>query len=239
MLSSSSKRGESRPNALACPQRRSALDLSRHCRHRGSVVGTTLQGKVNCPDGWGSSSMSLRRLSLPWLLLLLIIVCMPLSSASAENIMMVQKTPLSPLDTKIQQVLERNNAFDGPGHEQEGDSSAMQLNEDIKGSVDDTANMAMELELDKLERELEDAQDARAVAEQVKRLEAEKESAERSVHVAKKEMRRVRRQLARVTWELERVRRAGGEGVTLVWRCKQELTRLAEEVSSLREQNAK
>eukprot|EP00960_Hanusia_phi_P023958 706568-Hanusia_phi.AAC.2 len=110
---------------------------------------------------------SYRRICMSLLFMLLVVVFMPLSSASAENIMMVQKSPLSPLDSTIHKVLERNNAFDVPGHENEGDSSAMQLNDDIKGSVDDNANMAMELEFDKLERELEEAQDARAVAEQV------------------------------------------------------------------------
>jgi hypothetical protein len=38
---------------------------------------------------------------------------------------------------------------------------------------------------------------------------------------------------------LRQLRSAGGEGVQLVWRCKKELTRLAQEVATLRESNQK
>ena len=51
---------------------------------------------------------------------------------------------------------------------------------------------------------------------------------------ARKELRAARRQLAQEELDLSRVRRAGGEGIALVWRCKQELARLAAELDALR-----
>ena len=173
--------------------------------------------------------------------------------------------------------------------------------------VDGNEDTVVELraELDAVERELEDAQDARAVAEQVnvrlksamedqsleivrlrgllgslgvnasgdwttpandesrrmdaeqahadevinlremlaskmahaKSLVLEKERFENDAQAAQREAASLRKMLSRVQWDLDRVRRAGGEGVALVYRCKQELNRLALEVTELRADN--
>ncbi|KAJ1484360.1 hypothetical protein T484DRAFT_1797266 [Baffinella frigidus] len=179
-------------------------------------------------------------------------------------------------------------AHDGGGHASVGGSltPAMTPGEADGEDLDDF----LEAEVEDLERELEDAQDARAVAEQVNlrlkgameeqslelsrlrarlvtgsdenkdgdqasggdsgggeemkrlrelldakseevtQLAEERERGENGLFAARKELRRARRRLAQESHDLIRVRRAGGEGISLVWRCKTELTRLAEEV---------
>lgn len=94
------------------------------------------------------------------------------------------------------------------------------------------ANVAHRQEVAKLRDMLSSKMD------QAKTLLQEKERLENDLVAAQREVQSLRKMLSQVQWDLERVRRAGGEGVALVYRCKQELNRLATEVTSLRRGNA-
>lgn len=76
-----------------------------------------------------------------------------------------------------------------------------------------------------------------AKTKEIQTLFEEREKDSSVLMQAKKELRQTRLRLTQVVSDLEKVQEAGGEGVRLVWRCKGQLSSLAEEVVELRERN--
>lgn len=76
-----------------------------------------------------------------------------------------------------------------------------------------------------------------AKAREVQGLADEREKGDNTLLQAKRELRQSRLRLTEVMGDLDKVRVAGGQGVRLVWRCKGQLSSLADEVSELRERN--